>query len=642
MATQITSVELPEHLYMHTETNINDNTIRTYTNETTGFVKMLAVFMSPEGRDDQIVTIDGGLTPFTNEFGDGPMSVYGQAFLNAKASADAGVTLQCLRITSDTAYYANRHIFIRYRVVPAVMDGEDPATVVTPAKMEVMFVPKTTSQLRNLSDLVRTAPAAETNLEDGWKEMRFMSVAALGRGVYGNNYKLRITNNFRVDKTSNYKNYYATLFKNTSQVWQQVVCIYPDAMVGQKPYYLETVVNDPNTGSTRFTIDINEAVLSTIYNEYKSQVDPETKLTELTFDPILGIDQTVKAVDGIGSSIKNFEIVDDAELHTINFTAITGFAFDGGSDGDFAIGAADTNERNTKINEAYAKAFSGETCRDILSRFRCPFDYTLDAGFDTTTVKSAIAKLSATRKEDFITYFDLGTDIPTLSSPYEMSEDLDKFANDWPYSIDAYYGQIRDPYNRKVVTVTSTYNLAINLPKLWKEHNGKHIPYAGSYGLIDTYIKNSVYPVYDESVDSVHLDNLKDQHINYAQINAKGQVIRANQDTRYPELGSAITVSNLTELNNCHIILDIKKDAEKIAADFMYKFNESSDLVTFNYRLDALTSKYAAAQVKSISAQLGRTDEEAELGIIHVNITVVHKSIVKIVKIDIDVNRGVE
>ena len=86
MATTITSVKLPQHMYMHVETQINDNTIRTYTNSREGLVNMLFVFTSPKGIDGKVTTITNGKSEFIDTFGDGPFSVYGQPFLNAKAA----------------------------------------------------------------------------------------------------------------------------------------------------------------------------------------------------------------------------------------------------------------------------------------------------------------------------------------------------------------------------------------------------------------------------------------------------------------------------------------------------------------------------------------------------------------------------
>ncbi len=84
------------------------------------------------------------------------------------------------------------------------------------------------------------------------------------------------------------------------------------------------------------------------------------------------------------------------------------------------------------------------------------------------------------------------------------------------------------------------------------------------------------------------------------------------------------------------------EDCEKLLEDFIYNFNEASDIALFNRRAEDITKKYAAAQVKKISATFTRTDEEAEYGILHLYIEVVHKALVKIIKVDIDVNRNVE
>lgn len=647
MATTITSVKLPQHMYMHVETQINDNSIRTYSNRREGLVNMLYVFTSPKGIDGKVTTIANGLSEFTDTFGDGPFSVYGQPFLNAKASASTNAAiLRCIRVTAPDATYANRHIYVRYRTVPASGDGDE----AKPAYMEVMFIPRSATGIKSLDEFISKAPAAATDLDDGWKEMRLFSVISKGRGTYGNKFRVRLSNNYRSDKVSAYKNYYFTLFENSTPREQRRVCMYPDSRISGVNYYLENVINDVNTGSDSIMISVNDAALSILFNEYKTNVDPNTTLTEETFDPILGINKNLASsanyssfadvTNDVGGDarIANYNIVSDAELGTVELNSILGVSLDAGSDGVFALGSVGREEA---INTAYEAAFKGEIDRNILSKYRCPIDVALDANYPIK-VKIAMSVLNDTRKEDHITYYDLGLDISTLSDPYSISEELDMYASHWTYAIDAYYGKIKDPYNLKIIEVTSTYNLARKLPAHWKKYNGKHVPYAGDYGVIDTYLKDSIYPVYDDSIDSKYLDKLKDAHINYAQIDAKGRVLRANQDTRYPEIGTSLTVSNLTELNNCHIILDIKKDAEAIAAEFLYHFNEDSDLSVFNIRLETLTSKYAVAQVKKITAKPARTDEEAELGILHLYIEVVHKALVKIVQIDIDVNRGVE
>ena len=644
MSTAVTSVSLPEHLYAMNDITVNDNTIRTYSTNTSGYTKMLCVFTSPEGESDVLRTIDEGYDSFIANYGDGPHSIYGQPFLNAKIAAASGAAiLQCLRITAEDATYANKHVYIRYKITEAVTVD----TVTTPASMQIAFVTKSTADLTDLSKLASTAPAPDTTT-DGWTEMRLFSFASKGKGKYGENYKIRFSNNYRSDRISGYKNYFLTEFKNNTKANELRVCLSPDAIIASNSYFIENIINDPTIGSTNVIVDVNEAVLSTLFTAYKSFIDPNTTLTADTFDPLLGINKNLAIAsstkwtdfeDADTYQIAGLEIIDDETLGTIQLNSVVGFALTNGSDGAFAVGAAG---RDAAINARYVKAFKGEIDRNILSKNRCPLDVALDADYDFVTVKPALATLIEKRNEDLIGYFDLNTDLDTLASPYENSVDLDLYTNNWTYEIDGYYGKIKDPFNYRIIKVTSTYNLAANLPSFWKLNGGKHIPYAGVYGKINTYLENSVYPVYDDSVDSAYLDKLVDSHVNYAQINAKGEVIRGSQTTRYPYLGVSSTISNLSEGNNAHIILDIKHDADKIASEFHYKFNEGADINLFNRKMEVLTAKYSAAQVKKIAAKFERTDEEAEIGILHLYISVVHKSIVKIVKVDIDVNRGVD
>lgn len=652
--TNINTVVLPAHLYAHTETRINDNSIRTYSRSSDGNCKVLAVITSPKGRDGVITTING-LEEFDETFGVGPFSIYGQPLINARASAYTNcATLQVLRVTADDATYANRTVYMRYKIVAPVAgeDGEIPEGA--KSTMKVKFV--TTSTTLNNLDLIRSS-AVKPEDEEGWNTIRVMTVAYVGKGKCGNNISFRITNFPRADKTNAYKNYYFHIFENTSLKEEYKVSFTPEAIVNANSIFAENVINKfGSKGSDQIIVDYNEEFIPTIYSIYKSQIDPDTTLTEQIFDPFLGINKNLATVSSSSFTISSedaritgYEIVDDIDQGTVQLNTVLGIKLSNGSDGVFDI-TSEPEARIAAINKRYVQAFNGEIDRNILSKYKCPLDVAFDANYEYREVKKALAALCSRRNEDFRVYFDLNTDISTREEGYLNASGLDDFVNYWTMSIDAYYGKIKDPYNQKVITVTSTYNLSLNLPYHWKKYGGKHIPYAGSkYGIIDNYIKDTIFPVYDDSIDQELLDKFVDAHVNFAKIDAKGNVIRGSQTTRYSGTSNAFasnsdsyTVSNLSEENNCHIVLDIKKDAEALVANYSYNFNETSDLNLFNREIEAVTSKYAAAQVKSISAQFSRTDEEAELGVLHLYIAVQHKALVKYIQIDIDVNRNVD
>lgn len=556
----------------------------------------------------------------------------------------------------------------------------------TSKAVKSLYIPETevtTSAATKKENDINTSTAARMS-NYRWQQIPFMCVSSLGRGIYGNALGIRLSNHPRADKSNIYKNYYYRVFEGSNSIEGPVrVTLTENAISGTQSYFIEEVVNGiADNGSINVRVKVNTSALPILFNLYNSFVAPKgSSITEDSFDPILGINK-IKAGTRSQSwekfaeattadvALDNFEIVDyDKADEDIQFNRTLGISLTNGSDGAFALS---NPNRDLAIRAAYYDAFTGETDPDIMSKTKFPLDAVFDAAFpfgyiatagDPTrpkyerSIKCALADLVDKRYEDCFCFLDLGTDktsvtgsntydandgFITKEQAYEYADELDDSVKWWTYSIDAYYGKIRDPYNKKIVTVSSTYNLIVNYPKHWKTYGGKHVPYAGSkYGVIDQYIKGTVFPTFDVDLDSVILDNLTDQHINYAQIDAKGNIVRGAQSTRYPEIGDALTISNLSETNNALIILDIKKDAIKLVTNYAYNFNEASDLSLFNREASQLVNKYASAQVKSISATFSRTDEEAELGILHLYITVVHKALVKINLIDIDVNRAV-
>jgi hypothetical protein len=314
--------------------------------------------------------------------------------------------------------------------------------------------------------------------------------------------------------------------------------------------------------------------------------------------------------------------------------ATGGIALEGGDDGDLAD-SADAATRKAALEAAYLKAFQGEIDPMIASRNKYPCNLILDANYPVET-KQAIAAL-VEKRTDCAGYLDCGLEIKSLRSPLTyVKNNLDSYVRNRNEEIVGICGKVRDPYSKKLCTVTVTYALAYNLPVQWAENGGKHIPYAGNaYGIIDTdFVANSIYPVYDESLNSDLMDELCEERINFAQINANQRTVIATQTTRQ------VASSNLSEMNNVMILLDIKRDCEKLCSTYHYNFSEAADIARFNRDAESVVSKYEAAQVRSITASFDKNDWEAERGILHLYVAMEHKDLVKSTIIEIDVNRG--
>lgn len=615
-----TSQIVPEHSYPHQMVVVNDNTTVSATVASdSGSTKMLFVFASPKGRDNQMLTINTGLAGFLKEYGQGPFSLYGQPYMNAyAAAASGGATLQCMRVTDTNAKYAVVNVVAQYHV--------DDVT----KEMTVKFVanPMDTA-ISDLSNIDAYTPDPTVTISEVvYQQVKLFTVAYLGRGSYGNNVRFRISNYSTGDKENDFKNYLFETYINDGGLTKQEefqICFDEDAEYSGVSLFSDGIVNDPDSGSYMVMLNTNMSGFQAVVDAY-NVANVDSTYTIDTFDVLLGIDKSTQ------SAISKYTI-DTVSDGVVALNALTGVALQSGDDGDFAASTASAT-RTTALNAAYLAAYTGTTTSDIKSKNKFPANVILDANFAIDT-KLAIAALALTRG-DCVAMVDCGVGITTKASvkPY-VTTNLATNLTNRVQTIEAYCFKTKDPYNGKVVTVTGTYWLAAALPSHFAEDGAKHIPLAGNnYGVISGYITNSVYPVFDEDVDSAAMDELADMHVNFTKLNANQDVVRATQTT------CQSTTSNLSELNNVFILLDIKRDCEKLCTKFEFNFSEASDIARFNAVARDLLNGYADAQVRSISAKFDKNSWEAERGILHLYVEFVHKDLVKISIIEIDVNRS--
>lgn len=609
---------IPEYQYPHTKVYINDNSERVEEASTqSGKTRLLCVFMSPKGEDSRIKTINNGLNQFLSEYGFGPSSIFGQPYLNAYAAAATGeTTLHCLRVTASDATYANVHVFAEYLV--------DSTTDPTNPSMTVRFKTKSTLDLTDLKNLESSVEVSDAQTDDGYSEAYLFSIASLGRGKYGMSYRPRLSAYTRGDRTNNYKNYTFELYEDSVVLENEIytVSFYEDAIVSGNSLFIDNVINDTERGSGKIMIHTNIAGFETLMNAYRS-IFPETTLSLADFDFLLGIDKYTK------DAIVGYAIDTTAE-GAISVNALTGIPLQSGSDGSFDISTSST-VRNAEIEARYLAAFTGVIDERIKSRNMFPLDAMFDAAYSMNVKKSMVAL--NTIRGDCICFLDGGTEFTSKAQVLEVGDDLDIFANNRLVSADVYYGKIKDPYNQKIVTVTSTYALCQLYPLNYAEYNGKYVPLAGgTYGLMDIYLKDTIFPIFDEDLDSALMNQLIEYRLNYVQVNARGNVIRGTQTTRQER------ETDLSEINNMSIVLDIKKDVEALMSDYAYNLNDASNLARFNRDISFLLPKYANAQVKSITGRFDSNEWETERAILHLYIEMQCKDLVKIGIVEIDVN----
>lgn len=622
---------IPEHVYPHQHVQINDNTevSRTYSSVSSEVTALLCVFASPKGRDNKVLTIEDGSQGFVNEYGIGPFSLYGQPLMNAYAAAMSGAcTLHCMRVTPEDASYSNVTLIAKYKVDA----GDDDQN-----KLTIMYYAKSSNgELSTLDDLDTCCTVSGTPDEGGFTSVKLLTVGCLGKGVYGKNLRFRITSDRTSDKDNDFKNYFFGVYDNTNGMIQKEqfnVVFNSDATYSNVSLFAEDVINDSASGSTQLKVASFDEGFKALYDAYKT-VNPDCTLSCAEFDPFFGLDKNTR------TALPNLDIKSDADADpaaagetAISVSSTTGVALLGGSDGSLAADA-DPTERQEALNNLYLSAYNGTLDPQIKSKNRFPTTFIMDANF-TKDIKLAIANL-AIKRGDCMAMLDCGTGITTKASVKAyVDENFGSSVNNRVVCIEPYCMKVRDPYTSKAVTVTSTYWLSSRYPVHIQEWNGKHRPLAGNtFGIIDGYIRDSVYPVFDEDLDSTVMDELAEAHINFAKYNANQVVVRAMQDTKQTKQ------TNLSEQNNVLILLDIKRDCERLCAAYEYDFSEPTDIARFNTDVEIIAARYRDAQVRSINAYFDKNNWESERNILHLYVEMVHKDLVKITIIEIDVNRS--
>lgn len=614
---------IPAHLYPHEMVVVNDNTQYTpvTASDSDDAIRLLFVFASPKGIDNQIRTITGGLTEFLAMYGQGPFSLYGQPYLNAyNAFSTGNIVGHCLRVSAENANYSYSVLVALYKI-----DESN--------KMVVKFKTRTPEgDLTDLDDMdaLYTSPTGViSDGEDaGWSEVKLLTIAARGRGSYGRKLLYSISTNTGSDKENEYKNYIFSVYENFGSFQKKesyAVCFNEDALVDDSSLFADGVINDPDNGSTRLRVLTNLEGFQEIIDAY-NDANEDSTFTIDDFDVLLGINKYTR------NGITNYEI-DNTEDGVVILNSTTGIALEGGDDGDLDE-SGDSVVRQNALDAAYLKAWGGETDPLIKSKNKYPTNLILDANFKPE-VKQQILALTE-KRGDCMCVVDCGTNIKSKQSPITyVKNNIDSYARHRNEMVDGICGKLRDPYSKKIVTTTNTALLASAYPNHWAQYGGKHIPLAGNtYGVISGFIKDSIYPVYDEDLDEDIMDELCEERINFARINANQDIIRATQTTRQT------ISSNLSEANNVFILLDIKRDCEKLCASYQYNFSEASDIARFNKDAETVLSGYADSQIRSIEASFDKNDWEAERGILHLYVAFEHKDLVKTTIIEIDVNRG--
>ena len=591
-------------------TIINDNSvIPDFKSAVPERVNFLSVFIGGKGRDNKLIKITSK-ADFVNEFGKPDILKYGQPILNAYASiVDQYSHSYCMRVMPLDACYSNIMILAKYKVT----DGE----------MQVKLVSKSVASLNNAAQFQSMVEQEQKNEDDeaGFKTMPLFAVRSLGRGKYGNSYRIRLTNVFYRRKTQAYRTYRLEILdvdEGNVVVESFDGCLY-DQAVNSRSLILSDIVDGDNTYSTRVGLYVNEDAFEVLYNEYKALfTDEEVPVKDYKmFDPIFAINNNKTAIPKLTKVV-----ADDA----VALDRLDGVPLLGGNDG--ALEKINDYE-DEAVEKLYVDAFAGKLDKAILSTRRTPVKFILDANYPMA-VKRQIVQLGLTRYDALI-HLDAG-----LISDHEDALAFGEDTQDLNYRIVSksyQHYEIRDPFSGKRVPVTMTYDLACNLAKHIETY-GIQTPYTGeTHATLKGAIKGSLLPVLDENDEELK-EQLYDLRLNYYEAIAENVFARGTQETAQD------LESDLSEENNMLVTLEIKSIAEKETIGRRYNFAEPSDRHLFTEILEEKI-KHVKDMVRSVDVLYDMTTEEEAKQIIHCYIEVTFRTLAKSSIVEINVNRRV-
>lgn len=599
---------IPDYDHPFNVTIINDNSaLERKSQVVPDRVNYLCVFVGGKGRDNKVLKMTTK-ADFIKEYGKPDALKYGQPILNAYASiTDAYSHAYCMRVMPLDALYSNMIVSVKYKVA----DGN----------LEVKLVRETEMALNNAGQFESIFMQKRNDEEDeaGYKTIPLMAVRSLGKGVYGDSLRVRLTGVFRKKSVIDYRPYrLEVLDVEEGNVVVETFdgCLY-DYASNSRSLLLSDIVDGETSYSTRIGIHVNEDAFQMLYDEYvklfEGEECPISNYRE--FDPVFGYHNNQTKLPKLVINNEEFAI-----------DRIDGVPLMGGDDGSFADGIDLEGEL---LEDLYIKAFSGELDKNILSPRRVPVKYILDANYPLA-VKRQIVQLAVARYDAFV-YLDAGI-LTTHDEALIFGEDT----IDLNYRIVSkgyQHYQIRDPFNGKKVEVTYTYHLASALAR-HIELVGSHVPFTGeAYALLSGAVKNSLLPVIDEYNEDMK-EQLYDLRLNYYEALGENVYARGTQVTAQD------LDSDLSEEHNMVMTLEIKDIAEKETISRRYNFAEPEDRQLFTEVLTERTKSYRDV-VRSISVLYDMTEEEEARSILHCYVEITFKTIAKSSIVEININKRV-
>ena len=574
----------------------------------------MAVFTSDKGPEEFQKKIND--TAFKSLYGDKPDYFrHGQTLIQAAQVVEEGGLLYAKRVVADDSKLANIGVVARVQKVknqkidengnPVYIDGNGEETTnpngnqpVYVQNARITFELKTIDiQGNNVSNFADSLYSQYHHASERGNDDTYALFVITDNGRGTSNKKFR----FYADTTSkrpvDYVKYVLEIMEGSDLLETLYFTFDPDIIENGNNMSIQTCIK---SGSSQIRCKAYEDEIKafaenvayiaqvplTEENGGVSHVATATELMDC--DLIFGYDK-------FGNPLKNVEYSSDS----VAFDAPDGISLVGGSNGSFGDTPINAETYYSKI----LQVFNGTYSDDIYDLDNTRIDVIFDCNWPEN-IKRAIEALVNFREDCF--YFrDMGIGLSTwqaikaendVCAPDGRSKFCASYANSW---------DIIEPYSKKQVTVTATYNMAIKFVQHYL--NGVARPFCGqAYNITfnDSVIDGTVnfQPKNTPREDQKQL--FDDERINYA---AYYDGI-LTMDTEYT---SQTRYTQLSWINNVLMVQAMIRDIRKRCPINRYTFLDGDDLVQYKADVEAVLAKHSS-RFKSLSIQYVE-DEQYQL-----------------------------
>ena len=463
--------------------------------------------------------------------------------------------------------------------LPVAGAGSIPAGVtITPVLVDATKVTYRWQSFTALGNKMDTfAKAARLDYDNGGKpavgtsgEYPLLLIADTGRGV--SNKRFRFIQDDSVSYPLFYHRYFIEVFEDDELLETIAFTLNPNIIEQDHNTSIETAINRESSQlRCQFFEDIYEDFIENI--EY---ISGETNFNMM--DPFFGTDLN-------GQALKHYSTNASPVLDTIYGNPLVG-----GSNGSFGDAPVNIDHQSTNMNIvdiALKAAFAGNTedGDDIYDLDNNRIDVIFDANYHQE-VKRAIEQLVNFR-EDCVYFRDFGLNCKSIIDMkiIDTYQSHSKFCASYMNSYKIY-----DPYSRKQIPITVTYDLALLMIPHWL--NGRSRPFCGQkYGIViptDNFVEGSLNfrPTRTPREDQRRI--FDDLRINYLTF-YDGNVLTMNT-----EYTSQKRYTQLSWINNVLAVQEMIKAIRTLCPKIRYSFIDGNDFVQYKKDIQTVViDKYA-------------------------------------------------